>query len=182
MTAHLSRRETHPRSIVRQAAARLRRLAVALTAAACGLLASALVHPGCLRADDGRSTPEPGRGRRTYSLHPAARQRRRGPRRHGGLADYLDRRRRRPGRGHRGRAAGPGVGRPPVGLGNPHLTRPPAVKTENGPRLVLVRVQARRVRAHAPVWLRTRTLVRFPPFIPAIPCGGPGGSRAAAGG
>ena len=41
MTAHLSRRETHPRSTARTAAWRLRRLAVALTAATCGLLASA---------------------------------------------------------------------------------------------------------------------------------------------
>ena len=45
MTAHHSRRETHPRAAARQAAARLRRLAVALTAAACGLLASALIIP-----------------------------------------------------------------------------------------------------------------------------------------
>ena len=45
MTAHLSRRETHPRSIARTAAWRLRRLAVALTAATCGLLASALIIP-----------------------------------------------------------------------------------------------------------------------------------------
>ena len=45
MTAHLSRRETHPRSTARTAAWRLRRLAVALTAATCGLLASALIIP-----------------------------------------------------------------------------------------------------------------------------------------
>jgi hypothetical protein len=45
MTAHPSRRETHPRATARKAAARLRRLAVALTAATCGLLASALIIP-----------------------------------------------------------------------------------------------------------------------------------------
>ena len=45
MTTHLSRREIHPRSTARKAAWRLRRLAVALTAATCGLLASALIIP-----------------------------------------------------------------------------------------------------------------------------------------
>ena len=48
MTAHLSRRETHPRSTARTAAWRLRRLAVALTAATCGLLASAAVVPAAV--------------------------------------------------------------------------------------------------------------------------------------
>ena len=45
MTGYPSRRETHPRTTARTAAARLRRLAVALTAATCGLLASALIVP-----------------------------------------------------------------------------------------------------------------------------------------
>ena len=58
MTAHLSRRETHPRSAARQAAGRLRRLAGALTAAACGLLASALIIP----AASARTTMLPGPG------------------------------------------------------------------------------------------------------------------------
>jgi hypothetical protein len=60
MTAHLSHRETHPRSTARQAAGRLRRLAVALTAAACGLLTSALIIP----AASARTTmlPDPGNG------------------------------------------------------------------------------------------------------------------------
>ncbi len=60
MTAHLSRRETHPRSIVRQAAARLRRLAVALTAAACGLLASALIIPAASARTTMIPHPDPG--------------------------------------------------------------------------------------------------------------------------
>ena len=69
-------------------------------------------HPGRLRADDHVPAPRPGLGRRNHPLHPGLRQRR-GPRwRHGGLADHHDRRRRRPGRGDRGRAAGPGAGRP----------------------------------------------------------------------
>ncbi len=58
MTAYLSRPETAPRTTARKAAARLRRLAVALTVATCGLLASALIIP----AASARTTllPDPG--------------------------------------------------------------------------------------------------------------------------
>jgi hypothetical protein len=45
MTGYLSRWETHRRAAARTATARLRRLAVALAAATCGLLASALLIP-----------------------------------------------------------------------------------------------------------------------------------------
>jgi hypothetical protein len=47
MFAHLSRRETHPRTAARQAAARPRprRLAAVLAAVTCGLLASAAIVP-----------------------------------------------------------------------------------------------------------------------------------------
>ncbi len=58
MTGHFSRWETHRRATARTAAARLRRLAVALAAATCGLLASALLIP----AASARTTllPDPG--------------------------------------------------------------------------------------------------------------------------
>jgi hypothetical protein len=58
MTAYPSRPETHPRTTARKAAARLRRLAAALTAASCGLLASALIIP----AASARTTMLPGPG------------------------------------------------------------------------------------------------------------------------
>ena len=60
MTAHLSRRETHPRSTARTAAWRLRRLAVALTAATCGLLASALIIPAASARTTMFPHPDPG--------------------------------------------------------------------------------------------------------------------------
>jgi hypothetical protein len=60
MTAHLSRREIHPRTTARHAAARLRRLAVTLTAAACGLLASALIIPAASARTTMLPHPDPG--------------------------------------------------------------------------------------------------------------------------
>ena len=45
MFAHLPRRGPHPRTAARQAAARLRRLAAALAAVICAVLASAAVMP-----------------------------------------------------------------------------------------------------------------------------------------
>lgn len=60
MTTHLSRRETHPRSTARTVARQLRRLAVALTAAACGLLASALIIPAASART--MMLPDPGNG------------------------------------------------------------------------------------------------------------------------
>ena len=60
MTAHLSRRETHPRSTARTAAGRLRRLAVALTAATCSLLASALIIPAASARTTMIPHPDPG--------------------------------------------------------------------------------------------------------------------------
>jgi hypothetical protein len=70
MTAHLPHRETHPHSTTRQAAGRLRRLAVALTAAACGLLAPALIIP----AASARTImlPDPGNGGTIPSTPPPA--------------------------------------------------------------------------------------------------------------
>jgi hypothetical protein len=60
MTAHLSRRETHPRTAARKAAWRLRRLAAALAAAACGLLASALIIPAASARTMMFPHPDPG--------------------------------------------------------------------------------------------------------------------------
>ena len=45
MSAHRSLRGPHPRAAARQAAARLRRLAAALAAVTCTLLASAAIMP-----------------------------------------------------------------------------------------------------------------------------------------
>ena len=69
MTAYLSRREIRPRATARKAAARLRRLAVALAAATCGLLASALIIP----AASARTTllPDPGGAGGTIPSAPA---------------------------------------------------------------------------------------------------------------
>ena len=71
MTAHLSRRETHPRATARTAAARLRRLAVALAAATCGLLASALIIPGASARTTMLPHPDPGGAGGTIPLAPA---------------------------------------------------------------------------------------------------------------
>jgi hypothetical protein len=60
MTTHLPHQQPHPHSTARQAAARLRRLAVALTAAACGLLASALIIPTASART--MMLPDPGNG------------------------------------------------------------------------------------------------------------------------
>ena len=70
MTAYLSRRDTRPRTTARKAAARLRRLAVALTAATCGLLASALIIP----AASARTIllPDPGGAGGTIPSTPAS--------------------------------------------------------------------------------------------------------------
>ena len=106
MSAHLPRRETHPRTAARQAAVRLRRLAAALAALTCGLLASAAIVPAASAHD-----PDPGPGG-AYGPGRAGRPRDH-RRRHGGLADHLDRAGRRPGRGRPSGAAGPGAGRPP---------------------------------------------------------------------
>jgi hypothetical protein len=50
MSAHLSRRESHPRTAAGYAAARLRRVAAALTAVTCTLLASAAIMPAAWAA------------------------------------------------------------------------------------------------------------------------------------
>ena len=70
MTGYLSRWETHRRATARTAAARLRRLAVALAAATCGLLASALLIP----AASARTTllPDPGGAATVPSTPPPA--------------------------------------------------------------------------------------------------------------
>ena len=57
--------------------------------------------------------------------HPGAPGRRGDRGRHARLADHPDRGRRRPGRGHRGRPAGPGAGRPPDSLRDTHHVRRP---------------------------------------------------------
>ena len=104
MSAHNHRRGTHLPTAPRQATARLRRLAAALAAFTCALLAPTAIAPG--RLDDERG---PGRWRSTRRARPGV------GRWHGGLADHLDRARRCPGRSNRGpcswtarwRSAGP---------------------------------------------------------------------------
>jgi hypothetical protein len=70
MTAHLPSPETHPRRAARKAAWRLRRLAVALTAAICGLLASALIIPAASART--MMLPDPGNGGTIPATPPAA--------------------------------------------------------------------------------------------------------------
>jgi hypothetical protein len=50
MSAHLSHRESHPRTAAGYAAARLRRVAAALAAVTCTLLASAAIMPAAWAA------------------------------------------------------------------------------------------------------------------------------------
>ena len=114
----------HPRTTARQAAARLRRPAAALAAATCIVLASVAVMPAAwtvnvIRADGGPDQA-PGGAVVTAGGMP-------------GLADHSDRARFRPGRGHRSRPAGPGTGRPPRGLRNHHVRRPPDRATVAAP-------------------------------------------------
>jgi hypothetical protein len=58
MFTHLPRQETHPRTAARNAGARLRRLAAALVAVTCGLLASAATLPAAFATVE----PDPGAG------------------------------------------------------------------------------------------------------------------------
>jgi hypothetical protein len=58
MFAYLPRRGTHPQTAARNARARLSRLAAALVAVACGLLASAATLPAAFA----RVEPDPGAG------------------------------------------------------------------------------------------------------------------------
>ena len=58
MSAHLSHRESHPRTAAGYAAARLRRVAAALAAVTCALLASALV-PAASAAPLTPAPPDP---------------------------------------------------------------------------------------------------------------------------
>ncbi|MGO8890433.1 MAG: hypothetical protein ACLP8X_43435 [Streptosporangiaceae bacterium] len=67
MFTHLPRPETHPGTAARQAAVRLRRLAAALTALTCGLLASAAIVPAAFAT----MIPVPGPGG-AYAGDPAA--------------------------------------------------------------------------------------------------------------
>jgi hypothetical protein len=96
MVTHLPRRETHPRTAGRQAAARLRRIAAVLATVTYGLLASAAVVPAAFAT----MIPDPGGGGGGNPAGPGdycpcgRRQR------HGGLADHLDRAWRRPSRSH----------------------------------------------------------------------------------
>ena len=52
MSAHLSHRESHPRTAAGYAAARLRRVAAALAALTCALLTSASVVPAASATED----------------------------------------------------------------------------------------------------------------------------------
>ena len=109
MFARIPQRGTHPAHRPAAAAARLRRLAAALAAVTCTLLASAAVMPAAWAVI---RDPAPA-GRAAQA--PAGRRGHRG--RHARLADHPDRARRRPGRGHRGRPCwtgrGPPAGQPP---------------------------------------------------------------------
>jgi hypothetical protein len=58
MFTHLPRQGTHPRTAARNAAARLSRLAAAVVAVTCGLLASAATIPAAFA----RVQPDPGAG------------------------------------------------------------------------------------------------------------------------
>ena len=120
MFTRIPRTRSQLRTAARQAAARPRRLAAALAAVTCALLASAIV-PAASAADTG---PGPARrgpaGTGSGACRPG---RHRG--RHARLADHPDRGRRRPGHGHRRRVPGPGAGRPPVRLLNHRVTRSP---------------------------------------------------------
>jgi hypothetical protein len=128
MFAHLHRRETHPPAAARSAAKHW--LAAALAAVYLRPAGINGLHPRCLRRHD----PDPGPGRRLRG-HPARARRPRGHRRrHGRLADHLDRARRRPGRSCRSGAPGSGAGRPPGHLRNHRMTRTPARPASPGSR------------------------------------------------
>ena len=133
MFAPLPRRGTHPRLTALRAGARLRRLAAVLAAATCALLASAVTIPTAFAL----LPPAPGGqfGTTRPAPVPATTAPRGHRRRYGGLADHLDRARRRPDRGRRSRALRPGTGRPPGRLRNHRLTpfRPARKDTGRAP-------------------------------------------------
>src|ERR1700687_2242587 len=112
MSALIPRRGPPPRTATRQAAARPRRLAAALAALTCALLASAAIVPAAWAVN----VIPPGGGDPAATVP-------RDLRRHGGLADNLDRARRRPGRGSHGRVPRPNARHPPVRLGNHRVKR-----------------------------------------------------------
>ena len=124
MFAPRPNRGARPHTAARQAAARLRRLAAALIAITCAAAASAAIVPAAsariLTPPDVPAVPAP-----TVRVVTVAR--------HGRLADRLDRGRRRPGRRHRSRRAGPGAGRPQGGLGHRRDASRLAVSTAAAP-------------------------------------------------
>ncbi len=122
MFTHLSRRETQLRTAARQGAGRLRR---PRRGPGRGHLRPAGIschRPGRLRLRD----PAPGRPRRGRPGRgdPGGSRPRGHRRRHGGLADHLDRARCRPDRGHYGRPARPSAGRPPGRLRHHRMNAP----------------------------------------------------------
>ena len=121
MTTQLSHQRPRPWMATRKAGARLGRLATVLAAVISGLLASAAAATAAFAnpvpVGDGGPPPGAGPGQhRPGDQH----------RRHGGLADRLDRRRGRPGRRSRSRTPGPQAGRPPRRHRHHRLMRPPA--------------------------------------------------------
>jgi hypothetical protein len=114
MSAHLPHGEPHPRGAAVRAAARLRRLAAALAAITCTLLASAAVMPAAWAVNEippGGPAQAPAVGAVTAGGMP-------------GWQITLIALGASPGRGRRGRPAGPGADRPPGSLRSHHLRRP----------------------------------------------------------